>query len=340
MQTRSDTSMPPVWERAAAHLGLTTSAARAGTRTVCIATSRDDNPKAMVLVFEPGCDQARLAIKTALTPGAVPSLVREAHALRTVSDRDPGRIGGLVPQVLELCSQWPGAMLITTAQPGHPLSTDYHRHGHTSRPDRVAADLGLAAQVLTRMAALPSSATSGAAPVSGIGPWAGQVRVAAADRPSARTALAELAARVGAPRRHGIVHGDFWAGNLLHHQQRPTGLVDWEHATADGDPLADWVRFALAYSLYLDRHTRSGHRVRGHPGLTGGSWGSGIAYAVDGSGWFPELLRDFVGRGLSLTGRPSGRWREALLAGVAEVAVAADHEGFAQSHLELLESLT
>ena len=60
------------------------------------------------------------------------------------------------------------------------------------------------------------------------------------------------------------MHGDFWFGNLLTRDGVVSGVVDWEHAAAQGSPLRDAVRFVLSYSLYLDRHTRPGRRVLGH----------------------------------------------------------------------------
>jgi len=107
-------------------------------------------------------------------------------------------------------------------------------------------------------------------------------------------------ARAPAPRT--AVHGDFWAGNLLVSGDRVTGVVDWEAGSTCGDPVGDLVRFALSYALYLDRHTRPGARVHGHPGLRAGRWGAGVEYAIAGDGWFPDLFRDFVRRGLARLG--------------------------------------
>lgn len=139
--------------------------------------------------------------------------------------------------------------------------------------------------------------------------------------------------------RLAAVHGDFWFGNVLMDGSRVTGVVDWEAGAVVGDPTRDVIRFALAYALYLDRHTRPGRAVAGHRGLRAGVFGSGIEHMLDGHGWFPELARGFIAGGLADVGVPSTCWRGLALAGVAEVAASADHDGFATAHLGLLARL-
>jgi hypothetical protein len=135
------------------------------------------------------------------------------------------------------------------------------------------------------------------------------------------------------------VHGDLWCGNLLMCDEQILGVVDWEAATLSGDPLRDLVRFALTYSLYLDRHTRSGRKVAGHRGLRAQEWGCGIRYAIDGQGWYPTLFKTFLRRGLRRLGLPPASWRTAALAGLAEIAVTADDHAFAHHHMRLLTRL-
>jgi hypothetical protein len=135
------------------------------------------------------------------------------------------------------------------------------------------------------------------------------------------------------------VHGDFWFGNLLVEGGAISGVVDWESAALSGDPLRDLARFALSYALYLDRHSRAGRTVAGHPGLVAGQWGAGIAYAIDGKGWFGELFRDFLRRGLARLGGDSQAWRDVALVGLADIAATADHPEFARQHWELFKRL-
>jgi hypothetical protein len=76
--------------------------------------------------------------------------------------------------------------------------------------------------------------------------------------------------------------------------------------------------------------------VRGHPGLRAGAWGAGVHYALDGSGWFPELFRRFLRDGLARLGASPACWRDAAIAGLAEAAAYMDDHDFARRQLELL----
>lgn len=308
-----------------------------GLRTSVFATSRDDNPKAMVLAFAPGSSQPTLAVKVALTPGAAESVRREACVLRAMAELDPDRLGNVVPRLIDLCPTSQGLAMVTTAMAGRPLSTDYHRLGHLASQCRVTADFQMAARLLSRLKSLSGHMTA----PTGTRPWVDQIRAVdhGAVTRDARSSLAAYAAVLGPPRESGVVHGDLWGGNLLHVGHRVTGLVDWEHATMVGDPVRDWVRFALAYSLYLDRHTRIGRPVRGHPGLRRGADGDGIRYAVTTRGWYRALIRDFVGQGLRLTGRDPSLWVIAVCAGLAEVAISSDNADFAELHLNVLRRM-
>jgi len=204
----------------------------------------------------------------------------------------------------------------------------------------VRGDFAAAQDWLT---ALHTDSMAAAAPIALLDGAPEQIAARWPDDAQAR-ALAErlgpLAARLssaGTPRT--VVHGDFWAGNLLVTADAVTGVVDWAAAELSGEPLRDVVRFALSYSLYLDRHTRPGRPVRGHPGLRADGWGAGIRYGMSGQGWYGEIVRDFVQGALVRLGGPAGLWRDALLAGLAEVAVTADHADFAAQHRELLLQL-
>jgi hypothetical protein len=136
------------------------------------------------------------------------------------------------------------------------------------------------------------------------------------------------------------VHGDYWFGNLLVADGTISGVIDWECGASDGYPLRDLVRFALSYSLYLDRHTRPGRRVLGHRGLRRNGFAPGITYALLGQGWLPELVRSFLCDGLTELGLPPDLWYHAALTGIGEVAALANDDGFGAAHLELLAGLS
>jgi hypothetical protein len=65
----------------------------------------------------------------------------------------------------------------------------------------------------------------------------------------------------------------------------------------------------------------------------------GIRYALTASGWYPELVREFLGDGLERLGVPRSRWYDVALLGIAEVAVTANDDTFGRDHLRLLGEL-
>ena len=118
-------------------------------------------------------------------------------------------------------------------------------------------------------------------------------------------------------------------------------MVDWEAGATSGEPVRDLVRFALMYALYLDRRTVRRPARRGPSrAARADRWGAGVEYALDGTGWFPDLFRRFLGDGLARLGASPARWRDAALAGIAEVAALTDDHGFARWHLELFRRVS
>jgi hypothetical protein len=302
------------------------------TRTVTIAMSRDDNPKVTVMVFADGEAEPRLALKVGLTPGAAEAVAGEARVLQRLEELDADRLEGTVPR-----GRGPGGLLVMSAARGVPLSIGYHRWRHTAGPRRVRHDFAMADAWLRRLSRLSPLRRDGeAAPV-----WSTLLAARWPGDPVGETVAAAVApveaALAGSVR--AVVHGDFWCGNVLQTSGAVTGVVDWEHASFGADQVRDRVRFALAYSLYLDRHTRAGRGVRGHPGLVAHGYGAGIRYAVHGQGWYPALVAELVGDGLVASGRPRELWRAALLTGLAEIAVVSDNDDFARHHLALLAEL-
>ena len=65
-----------------------------------------------------------------------------------------------------------------------------------------------------------------------------------------------------------------------------------------------------------------------------------MEYAIDGTGWYPDLARSFVMTGLERLGVSASCWRDVLLADVAATAASADHDEFARNHLLLFRRLT
>jgi hypothetical protein len=308
-----------------------------GSRTVVLDASRDPNSSVTVLVTPRGAAEPRLAVKVATTRAAADVIEREAECLVKLGRRTLHRVGPTLPRQVGVFDADGLLAVATSVLPGVPMRAGYHAFRHLARPAVVRADFTAAGNWL---AALHADSLAGAAPITlldGVAEqiaarWPGDARAA-----GLAAQLGPLAARLAsASTPRTVVHGDFWAGNLLVSGDTVTGVVDWAAGELAGEPLRDVARFALSYSLYLDRHTRAGRRVAGHPGLRADSWGAGIRYAITGRGWFGDLVRNFVATALTRLGAPAELWSDVLLAGLGEVAATADHPDFAGRHRDLL----
>jgi Phosphotransferase enzyme family len=306
-----------------------------GLQSVVMGASKDPNAKVTVLLVSPATRRAVLAIKVPTTDAAA----RAVAAERDVLDVLWGRAGGLgetVPRTVGEVAFGGRRGLVTTAVAGLPMSTAYLRWRHTARAARVRADFAAVERWLAGLHGATAGPTAALDMDGGVAArlarrFDGEPRLAEdLDR------LAEIHARLalnGVPRT--AVHGDLWCGNVLVTGSRASGVVDWEAGAATGEPVRDLVRFAHMYALFLDRRTRPGRRVAGHPALRAAGWGAGVAYALDGTGWFPETFRRFLADGLDRLGARRGSWHDAALAGIAEVAACTDDDGFARLHLDL-----
>jgi aminoglycoside phosphotransferase (APT) family kinase protein len=321
--------------------GLASFVGAIGGRAACLALSRDPNAKLTILLFPPGADRPAFVVKVPTSDVAARSVEREAARLTELADLadladlaggELGAVSGTVPRVVALLEHLGRTVLVTTALPGRSMLAGYHSWRHTARRGSVAADFAAAGAWLSAFhLAVDARRTEP------MGPVAEAIRA----RFGGREGVAEDAARAedlrrrlaGFPVPAGVVHGDFWPGNLLVRDGAVSGVIDWEMARLDGPATADLARFVTAYSLYLDRHTRPGRRVPGHEGLRAGRWGSGVDYVMNGTGWYPALARAFVREGLERLGVPGSCWRDVLLADLVAIAAEADHGEFAWNHL-------
>ncbi|HLI41141.1 MAG TPA: phosphotransferase [Streptosporangiaceae bacterium] len=316
--------------------------AQAGGRAACLAMSRDPNAKLTVLLFPPAAARPAYVAKVPTTDAAARSVERETELLAEAASRPLGPVSATIPTVVATVEHLGRPVLVTTALPGRSMLAAYHSWRHTARRDAVSADFAAAGAWL---AALQRATSDGeqislARLLDGVAESIGR---RFGGQPGTEADLADLAALRARLAVHQtprcLVHGDFWPGNLLVGGGRVLGVVDWEHARPAGSPARDLARFTAAYSLYLDRHTRPGRRVAGHPALRAGRWGAGAAYAIDGAGWYPDLARSFVMAGLRRLGVPPSCWRDVLLADLAAMAATADHDEFAGNHLMLFRQL-
>ncbi|MGI8707853.1 MAG: phosphotransferase family protein [Actinomycetota bacterium] len=312
--------------------------ARGPGRVVVLGGSKDPNRKLTILFTADGRRCPLLVVKAPTTDRAETSVLQEARVLCDLEATWPTLKG--LPRVMSEVEFDGRRASVMTGLPGIPMSTLYHRWRHTRRRTMVERDFAAVDGWLSSFQLATVNGRGRPTMLDGV-----TLRLAQRfeDDPSLggsigmvealRNRLSELETfRVA-------VHGDLWGGNLLVSGEQVLGVVDWEAATLSGDPLRDLVRFALTYSLYLDRHTRPGCKVAGHPGLRAQGWGCGIRYAIEGQGWYPSLVKTFLRRGLRRLGLPPAAWRTAALAGLAEIAVTADDHAFARHHMRLLGRL-
>lgn len=314
--------------------------ADSGLQSLVCATSKDPNAKVTVLLVSPQTGEPVLAVKAPTTAKAERAVEAEASVLEELGRRRLGGAAETLPRLVEVVEFEGRRAAVMTAMPGRPMSTGYATRGHTRDAAMVAADFEAAGSWL---AGLQQATAGEPAPLELDSGVLARLGERFADDPALDADLEHLRA-IHARVRHNrvprtVVHGDFWFGNVLLSNSRVTGVVDWEAATMHGEPVRDLVRFANMYALYLDRGVRSGRAVPGHLGLRAGLWGAGIEYAMYGAGWFPSLYQGFLEDGLARLGADPERWRDAALAGIAEVAALTDHDEFARLHLELFRRL-
>lgn len=312
-----------------------------GLQSLVVGLSRDPNAKVTILLVEPASGRPALAVKAPTTDAAEAAVVSEWRALTAHADALSPQLRATIPEIADVVDFEGRRAIVMTAVDGAPMTIRYMRRGHTASAAGVAADFEAAGGWL---AELQRQTAGAAAPLDMDGAVSARLRLRFAGDPELGADLDQLAGIHAALRRHHVartaVHGDFWFGNVLVDGARAAGVVDWESGLATGEPARDLVRFAVMYALYLDRRTGAGRAVRGHAGLRAGEWGAALEFAVDGAGWFPEQLRAFVGDGLRRMGASPQCWRDAMLAGIAEVAALTDHPDFAHRHLELFRRLT
>lgn len=310
-----------------------------GLRSLVVGVSKDPNAKITVLLVSPSQGRPVLAVKVPTTDAAATAVDRERRALVGLRRLRPGMMQ-TVPRVVDTVEFRGRPGLVMTALQGTPMTTSYLRWRHTASSTRVAAHF---TAVGTWLAELQRETAGPLAPLNmddGVASRLG-TRFSDDERVGADLErLADIQAKLGrntVPRT--AVHGDLWLGNVLLVGGRASGVVDWEEGTTSGEPVRDLVRYALMYALFLDRRTKAGRRVAGHPRLRAGTWGAGVEYALDGRGWFPDLFRRFLGEGLARLGASPASWRDAALAGIAEVAALTDNPGFARHNLALFRRI-
>jgi len=310
-----------------------------GLRSLVVGASKDPNAKITVLLVSPSSGRTVLAVKVPTTDAAARAVEAEGYALAELRHLPPG-FSETIPRVVDWVDFEGRPGIVMTAVQGTPMSTSYMRWRNTARPARVGAHF---AAVDGWLAEFQSETAGRTAPLEMDDGVSALLTSRFADDPGIGDDVERFAEICTRLRRNAVprtaVHGDLWFGNILLDEGRASGVVDWEAGASSGEPVRDLVRFALMYAQFLDRRTRTGRAVPGHPGLRVGTWGAGVEYALSGDGWFPDLFRTFVRGGLARLGADPDRWRDASLAGIAEVAALTDDHEFALRNLELFRRI-
>ena len=311
-----------------------------GLRSVVVGVSKDPNAKVTVLLVSERDGMPVMAVKVPTTPIAAAAVESEQAALVGLRARYPDVARDTIPRVIRTVEFEGLRGVVTTAVAGTPMTREYMR-GRRSLRRRTEAHLRAVSEWLASLhsatAAAPAGIDMEAGVASGLRARFGDDRHLADDL----ARLAVIHAALGAEHAaRTVVHGDLWFGNVLVGREGVTGVVDWEAACLRGEPVRDLARFAIMYALYLDDGPSVVRRLRGSGRKRSPAWGAGVEFALNGTGWFPELFRGFLRDGLRRLGASPAVWREAALAGLADVAARTDDPGFGRSHLELFRRLT
>lgn len=311
-----------------------------GRTAVVSGISKDPNGKVTAMLIDRGSDQPALVAKVATTRQSAWALAAEAAVLEGLDRGRLGEIGASIPKVVGWTQDGGSSVLVLSGLRGSSMLAGYHAWRHTASPERVRADFAAVSDWLDRFQWATSGQTAPLADRTICGSIASRFDGDPLSAP-ALASLDKIQARLDSCASVATaVHGDLWLGNILLQRGVITGVVDWEAGRLQGPPTGDWVRFALTYALYLDRHTRAGAQVPGHEGLKAGTWGSGIRHVLAGRSWFSELVKDFVGSALARLGADSQLWKDALREGLAAIAATADDPAFARRHLEIFVELS
>jgi hypothetical protein len=300
-------------------------------------------PRAVAKVGRrPGSDARRLTNEHA-------ALIRvRRHRLATIAESVPrplllGRVAGRL-------------VLVTSAVPGAPLSVRYYRPGHVRSAARVGADFTAAARWL---AAFQSD--TGLTTISCEQAWHTYL-APLLDRYRATVGWSNWEAALHARMRRwaedlgsepvpvGAVHGDYCIGNVLLDGDAVVGVVDWELGREPAVALTDVFKFAASYGSFLDRSApRRRGGIAGHPGWAAArarwaghsAWPNlaGFLYAFRGTGWFPEIVGDYLEANYRRMGCSAEIQPLLLTAFVAEQALVLDNPVYRRGYRDLLRAL-
>jgi Phosphotransferase enzyme family len=279
--------------------------------TIVVGVDKDPASKVTFILFDRRGTPTAVA-KVGRGPEAEAAVLAEHSILSTLWSSGLPTVTAQMPEPLALERIGRRSVMFVSAVRGAPMTTGYYSSGHVSDPRSVDEDFAIAGSWLTRLQkeTARSSVTVGGVGFDGlIDPILDRYRRQIGWSPWERRLFDEVRQRVRDLRGHRLplaaVHGDYWMGNILVHDGRLAGVVDWERSESVGLPFFDIYKFPTSYGFYLDRASPgNGGRVPGHPGRDEfrrtwrrfGDWPNliGFAYAYFGRGWFPERVRSYV----------------------------------------------
>lgn len=328
-----------------------------GTRlTGGLVLGLDSDPAAKVtqILFD-ASGEPQVVAKVARLPAAEEALRAEHRMLVELAGGTLENVSAQLPRPLLLDRVGSRLVLATNVLPGGPMAAGYYRPGHVQDRGLVAQDLSVAGDWLAafqrethrgRMVVGPETVDEWVLPVfrryRDLVGWSRWERELLDSLARACEELSGLSMPLTAE------HGDYAIGNILLTDGVITGVVDWERGRPVGLPCQDVFKLVASYGSFLDRAAAARRgRVPGHPGWSEANrrWGGpgtwpnrvGFLHAFFGAGWFPDLVRQFVGEHLLRLGAPAKAMELFLPLFVAEQATALDNPVYRSGYRSVLE---
>jgi aminoglycoside phosphotransferase (APT) family kinase protein len=315
---------------------------------------RSPAAKATLVFFDQAGDLAAVA-KVGRSAASEPALVREYETISHLWALGVPSVRDRVAEPLLLERVAGRLALVQAPLRGRPMTADYYTPGHVADRAAVAEDFARAAAWLLAFQR-ETDTGPGVLDSSLLDRWVGQVirsyRGEVGWGATEEKLFADVQTRAealtGLPLPTAAVHGDYWMGNLLVDASCLRGVIDWERGRASGPCPLDVYKFPTSYAVYMDR-AYPGGIVPGHEGRERwrerwrrfGDWPNlaGFGYAYWGEGWFPELVRGFVGGHLDALGMPAEANAVFFPLFLAEQALLPGHPRTRAAHRAMVQAL-
>jgi len=226
-------------------------------RFATLAIAHRKTPTAIVSVILLGGD-VPIVVKVPRYGGRNAALGRESQTLEGVFSRVSGPIRGTLPRPLGMHGIAGTDVFLQTVVPGRHLIAETATRRLSRDRLRHQFDLMFSWTAELQAASERWVVVDDALIEGTLAPLAEKAIRALGDDPSVRhlldRALEDARRLRGTPLRLCVVHGDFWAGNVLVGRGRVTGVVDWERAEIEGLPFWDPFKAVMDAAYHLDRY--------------------------------------------------------------------------------------